>query len=193
MLGLSLLALFLLVGGLPSVRFQPGQPINLLDWFLAQLDSQDIADSLSLPGQITSDDLLTNTGDQILSLVIISFWVILIASIVYAIVSPQFRRELLRMLMLVLVILWVFPLIANNITENQNRDQAPEFGGEFQLSEPPLPSPPAYLQDPPVGVLFGQPFTARRAFWWCICALEAVSPKIRIPCRGRHRGAQSNI
>jgi hypothetical protein len=57
--------------------------------------------------------------------------------------------------MLVLVLLWVFPLIANNIAENRNREASSETMRDYQLEEPALPEPPTYLENPPEWLIVG--------------------------------------
>jgi hypothetical protein len=150
LLGLLLLAIFVIAAGLPYLRFQPGQPFGFWDWLFARLtleNADNSGNSLAI-GDQNGSNFLSRFGDRVLGSVVIGFWVLLIFSILYAIVSPKFRRELLRMLAFVIPLVILLPQIARRLALQRALAQegAP---GEFGMGESTLPEPPPFIQQPP--------------------------------------------
>ena len=147
---LTLAAMVLLGSGVSGLQFEEGRELNLLDWFLAQLEYSGPTVDPGLTQQPGSPIFSLETGEGILRLVILSFWLFLIFSIVYAIISPDYRKELFRGLLLILLVVWLLPLIANNLNQRADARQGAEMdAGSYILGEPTLPNPPAFIQDPP--------------------------------------------
>jgi hypothetical protein len=153
LLGLSLGAILLLAGGLPNLHFQPGKPLHLLDWFLAQLvpkNSVDLPVINSTPGEVPIGPNLwdkLSKGTQIL--IIGVFWLMLAFSIIYAIISPQFRRELIRLFMILLVFMLVLPYIAQRLAQRPQTVGAEETPGMGAFGDTFFPEPPPFIQQPP--------------------------------------------
>jgi len=141
--------------GLPHVRFKPGKPLHLYDWFLAQLVSEN-------PDDFLSDDIESGYSDSNFwygmsegsrRSIVIAFWLTLSFSIVYAIVSPKFRRELVRMFMVFLALLLLLPYIAGRIVQRPRSVEGEEFSGQLNFGNTILPEPPKFIQQPPVWFL----------------------------------------
>lgn len=149
LLGVALLALLLLAGGLGELRFKPGEQFNLYDWWLSRMQQENVgADT----GPATPWD---GWGKGVQVTVLIAFWTILVFSILYAIISKKFRRELVRAFLLIFPLILLMPYIAEKFAPQEPRAQETDgqvgaltFGGE------PLPAPPAFIQEPPAWFLF---------------------------------------
>ena len=148
LLGLLLGAMLLLAGGLPNLRFQPGRSLNLLDWFLSQLVSENATGFPEITIEPGRSSFLPELGEGLLKSIIIFFWLMLIFSIVYAIISPKLRRELVRMFALILVLVVILPQIAKNLTQLHETAAMEGLPG-FSLGENTFPVPPPFIQDPP--------------------------------------------
>ncbi len=150
--GISLVAMLLLAGGLPNLRFQPGKSLHLLDWFLAQLTSVepfDLSESVTnLQGEPADFGVMTLLGERMLKVIILAFWVMLIFSIVYAIVSPKFRRELVRMFAVIFPLIILLPYIAKRLAMQQRLTEGEAFS-EFMLEDLPFLETPSFIQQPP--------------------------------------------
>lgn len=148
LLGLSTLALLFLAGGLGTLRFKPGEEFNLYDWWLAQMQQESpVVDT----GPGTAWDGWDNS---VQITVVIVFWTILVFSILYAIISKEFRRDLVRAFMMVLPLVILMPYIAEKFARNEPQGQEMEAaGGELMFAGEPLPAPPAFIQDPPAWFL----------------------------------------
>jgi hypothetical protein len=153
LLGLSLGAILLLAGGLSNLHFQPGRPLHLLDWFLAQQVPENSTDFPVIntgPSEVpTGQNLWDRLGKWIQTLIVIVFWLILVFSIVYAIISPKFRRELIRMFMLVLFFVLVLPYIAQRLALQPKPTGAEEPPGGGAFGDTFFPEPPPFIQQPP--------------------------------------------
>jgi hypothetical protein len=150
LLGLLLLAIFVIAAGLPYLRFQPGQPFGFWDWLFSRLatETADNPGNGLAPGEQTDFNFLSQFGDRVLGSIVIGFWVLLVFSILYAIVSPKFRRELLRMLAFAIALVILLPQLARRLALQRAlaEEQAP---GEFGIGEAALPEPPPFIQQPP--------------------------------------------
>jgi len=85
--------------------------------------------------------------------IVIFFWLMLIFSIVYAIISPKLRRELVRMFAMILFLVFLLPQIAKNMVLQPRTEEMEGLPGGFALGENTFPIPPPFIQDPP-GWLF---------------------------------------
>jgi hypothetical protein len=135
--GLVLLSIMLLASSLPTLIFEPGEPFPLgaLLGSGAPLPSPQFAPTPEL-------DPMWQTVARIV------MWVLLPLSIIYAIVSPQMRRELRRILPVMLLILALFMFLKE--PNPQEREIEPEAGGSLQSAgELAVLEPPDYVTDPP--------------------------------------------
>jgi hypothetical protein len=136
-LSVAILFIVVLSTGLSQVDFQPGDPSNILAFLTRG------ASSLRSPPVRTSDDSRLSLG--FLSPV---FWILLTFTVLYAIVSPRFRKSLFRMFAIVFVMLLLLNLIPQGLPGN---DESSERGGAGSLEDLDLsvPEPPAFVTNPP--------------------------------------------
>jgi len=150
-LALSVAAILLLAGGLPNLRLKPGKSLNLYDWFLAQLISENSTDFSGNDYETESpgSNLWSRLGEGYRSSIVIAFWLILFFSIVYAIVSPKFRRELVRMFVTIMLLFLLLPSIARRLAQRPRPAEVEEFPGQLSFGDTILPEPPPFIQQPP--------------------------------------------
>jgi hypothetical protein len=149
LLGLSLLALLLLTGGLSELHFKPGEQFNLYDWWLSRMAQES---GVTDTGPVTPWD---NWGKGVQVSVVIAFWTILAFSILYAVISKEFRRELVRAFLIVFPLIMLMPYIAEKFAPQEPRAQeAQGAAGALTFGGEPLPAPPAFIQEPPAWFLF---------------------------------------
>jgi hypothetical protein len=153
LLATFLVTILLLAGGLPNLRFQSGEPLNLYDLLLAQLAADDLDDTSeddSETGDGTAGSLFwSRLGEGLQNLITLVFWLMLIFSIVYAVISPKFRRELVRMFVFILTMLLVLPHIARRIVQQPVPAEMGELPGQFSPGGAVIPEPPPFIQQPP--------------------------------------------
>ena len=148
LLGLSLVTILVLAGGLPGLKFRSGKPLNLIEWFFAEL-AQENATGLPEIVEVPSGyRFLPEIGDLMLKSMIAVFWLMLVFSVVIFFVSPKFRRDLLRMLAFIIPMVVILPQIAKAITEQPTMGEEPQAGG-YALGEAAYPQPPDFIQNPP--------------------------------------------
>lgn len=143
LLGVALLAATVLAAGLSSFELQPGRslPVNAFIEALRQWRS-----GFTGPGPLPFDPF------RWLAVVL---WVGLIAAVILFILSPEFRREMLRRIIIYLIwalliygaIAVIQPLIS--LPEQIETPQSAELLGEAAGNDEPLPPVPAYVVNPP--------------------------------------------
>jgi hypothetical protein len=143
---LTIIALILLATALPQLNFQSGEPFPIGSLLL-----QNIGQSPEV-GPPTS-----GSGAPLSVVAKIIIWVVIPLSIVYALISPEGRRQLLRLLPFVLGVL----LIVYVIRQLPKQERAQEVDGALgNLAGPEvaLPTPPAFVADPPQWLLISVNF-----------------------------------
>jgi len=149
LLGLLLLAIFVIAAGLPYLRFHPGQPFGFWEWLFSRLTTETTDNQGNgLTATQSNSNFLSQFGDLAMGSLVIGFWVLLVFSILYAFVSAKFRRELLRMLAFVIPLVILLPQLARRLAL-QRALSGEETAGEFALGETALPEPPPFVQQPP--------------------------------------------
>jgi hypothetical protein len=150
LLVLALLAILLLAGGVGELRFKPAEEFNLFGWLLAQLEGR----GPLMDPDVGPSDEWTGFSSGVQTIVVVLFWLILGFSILYAIISPQFRRELVRVFVMVLPLVLFFPYIARKIAQQEQKALEMEGQmGELAFGGEPLPAAPTFIQDPPAWFL----------------------------------------
>jgi len=144
--GLSLAVTLFLASSLPNLRFQPGQSLHLLEWILSLL-SENAADLPEIQEQTPRSSLFPDLDERTLISIILLFWLLLIFSILYALVSPYFRKKLIRMFITMFFLVFFIPKIARDLLLQIRM----AFGGRggTLLGENTLPIPPAFIENPP--------------------------------------------
>ncbi len=140
-IAIALAALLLLAAGMGGLRFEPGQDLNLLALLLG--DGR-------LPTASPSP-AMTADGFEIQPWMRTAFWLALIFTGAYAIVSPQARRRLFLTLIFVVLILFIAEKYRDALQE-QPRETPTMEGIEALTGAAPasIPEPPPFVTDPPV-------------------------------------------
>jgi hypothetical protein len=134
-LGIAFVAIALLSTGLSKVHFEPGKSINLLGLLLQKLRSFSAAPAPEFYADTPTIGWLRPF-----------FWAMLIFSIVYAIVSPQSRKQLLRTFIMVCFLVFLLNRLSDRLTGGtEGRAQ----GAAAAPAEVKLPDPPAFVSNPP--------------------------------------------
>lgn len=142
-LALVLAALTLLAGSLSTLQLKPGEQINLLGLLMQNLQPaavRPVADFSAAPPYL---ELLRPI-----------FWAVLIISLLYAVVSPEYRRRLIRTAVMIVTILIIFSRLRDLMRSNEN--QAIEEGlvglqaGDLSHA---IPTPPPLVTNTPPWLL----------------------------------------
>jgi hypothetical protein len=135
-LGVAILAIILLSAGLAELEFQPGKSLNLLGLLLQKIRSL----RSTAPPSTSSD------GPQIEILVPI-FWVLFIFSIIFAIISPRYRKLLIRTFFLSLGLVIILNTLSEQGWGREGASTSPGVAAE--QTEIGFPDPPAFVTNPP--------------------------------------------
>jgi hypothetical protein len=137
LLSIAIVFLILLANGLSQLHLHSGDVSGLL-----ALLTQGVR-SVGSAGTLPQGDGSPSSG-----ILLPLFWAFLIATVLYAIVSPRFRKSVFRTFIMILVLL----LLLNRIPQNQEAEGETEPSGGvagLELGEVPAPKPPAFVTDPP--------------------------------------------
>jgi len=140
-IAIALAALLLLAAGISGLRFEPGQDLNLLALLLGD-------------GQLPTappPQAIAAGGLNIQPWIRTAFWLALIFTGAYAIVSPEARRRLFITLIFVLLILFIAEKYRDTLQE-QPRETPVMEGIEALPGVAPaaIPEPPPFVTDPPL-------------------------------------------
>ena len=142
-LAIAVLALILLAAGLSQMELQPGRPLPV-GGEVPQIRQ----------GGISVEPLEFDTLNVLLAL---GLWLILPVFVITFIFSPSFRRRILRLLPVYLMLLWGLMFLKRMMENNEGREVPLEEQGLGQqglaLGEA-LPTPPDYIADPPQWLVF---------------------------------------
>ena len=145
-LSLALAAILVLASGLPNLQFEPGESLHLYAWLRSALgtDAEIEAEDISTESPLPPASSILNEWS-----LVITFWIFLLTAVLFAIISPQYRRELLRWASIILAFMLVMP----RIIERLNPPELDPFGegalGELPLVDNSIPEPPPFIQQPP--------------------------------------------
>jgi hypothetical protein len=136
-LGIAVVAIVILSAGLSEVELLPGQP------FSVESESEDETGGFGpLP---SGQGLIT-----LLRALIFFTLLLLPVAVVYAIISPEFRKRVLRRLLSLLVFAVLAYWVAQRLPELFNMEEEATFSGGQPLTEAPLTAPPVqFVADPP--------------------------------------------
>ena len=144
-----ILTVILLATSLPNLRLKPGEPLNLLSWILSELASGDLFRLPESEIEAGESGIWEPVSDTLRVSIIVIFWLTLVFSVIYAFVSPEFRRELVRIFMLVLTMAVLLPYIARRMTDQVNPLEGEEITGQLPNGEFAFPESPPFVQQPP--------------------------------------------
>ena len=136
-LGIAITATIFLSTGLSELDFQPGRSLNLLGLLLQSIRSIGTAPAAA------SDE-----GGFSLELLRWVFWVGLISSIIYAFISPKFRRQLFRTLSTLLTLIVIVYLLADRLHRGDGLSTPGGGSGGSEPGELKFPDPPPFVTDP---------------------------------------------
>ncbi len=142
--------ILLFASGLSTLSLRPGGSLNVFAALLAQASPPEIA--------APSTSALTSvvSGKPILDLLRATFWILLPLALLYAFVSPQFRRQLIRTAIFVIALLFAF----NRLREMMTRSVEEETLSGVPQAPPPtaggamLPEPPAIVTSTPEWIVW---------------------------------------
>ena len=138
-----LFGLVALAASLSQVELSQGQTFNLSSLLNVQQEYNAPSSGVSYE----------STGEPSVILMIL-FWVGLLAAIIFAFVSPQYRKRALTTLIAVTLF-----LLVRNVIEQRLAQVRGLFGAETSFNaditnSPPLPEPPAFVTEPPEWVIW---------------------------------------
>jgi VanZ family protein len=141
-LGIAIASIILLSTGLSELDFRSGRPLNLLGLLLQRIGSVRAAPPARL-----------DTGDTSIDLLRVIFWIALIFSIIYAIGSSRFRRQVLRTFLTVIFFVLAIDILRErlqfgDLLSNQSAESAAAGQGGAGL-----PNPPTFITNPPTWFL----------------------------------------
>jgi hypothetical protein len=148
LVGLALISLLLLAGGVSDLRFRPGQSLNLIEWFFSELESQNQDDFPELTPSPADSQFLPEIGDVLLNSLIAVFWLLAFFTVLNFIISPKFRRDLIRMIAWIIPLVIILPQIARSMTQNVEIPDESQPGGMLP-GETSFPQAPDFVQNPP--------------------------------------------
>jgi hypothetical protein len=132
-----------LASGLSRLKLQSGTSTHFIEVLLRELRSLNA-------GSVPTPD----SGGPSLALLRPIFWVLLIFSVLFAIISPQYRRLLLRTFVTVLLLTLLLDLLSGQLNtalgggEGALGAAAPSGAGEE------LPEPPDFVRNPPAWLVW---------------------------------------
>lgn len=152
--------LIVLSNALSQLTFQPGESLHLWEMLLQNFRFNDVSPEIG------------PDGEDFFGWFRVVFWVILPATVIYAIISPSYRKLWLRTLVTIFLLLWLLELlfeqdfIADQLAALQAAAAAAEEG-EFAL-----PDPPPFITTPPtwiftlINLLLGLLFFGMLWYFW---------------------------
>lgn len=147
-LGLTLLVILILAGGLQDLEFRPGKSLNLIAWLFASLGEENQEEPLDVFDVTPRTGFLPEIGDVMMKSLIAVFWLLLITSIIGFFTSPRFRRQVIRMLAMIIPFMILLPQIAKNMEEPPPVEGA-DVAVDIQMGQGTFPEAPPFVQDPP--------------------------------------------
>lgn len=141
LLGLALAALFVLAVSLSRLTFQSGDTLHLLEILFSRMEPPARPDF----GGVA----VGGTESEWAPLIRLLFWAFLLFALVYAFISPAYRRLLLRTALIMFSLAYVLSRCANQEVPKEI-ESMPEMGlGMLPEAEYALPEPPPFIADPP--------------------------------------------
>lgn len=136
---LVLVSLLIMAVGLADMPLRAGGDFNLIAYLMGQIEFE--RPQVAVSGEPVNQDLV--------NVVRILFWILLPLSIVYAFVSPQYRRMLLRSAVMILALVLILdrlrPLMANQTPGDESEGVGQALAADAQV----LPAPPDFVLSTP--------------------------------------------
>ena len=141
-LGIAILAIIILSAGLSALEFQSGKPSNILGMLTRKMG----------PLRTTSPSVSDGDGGGPLVDVLVGIlWLSFAFSVVFAIISPAYRKQLIQTLIVALCLVFVFSLLADIPQSSEGQEPAEAEAPMIAAApiEADFPDPPAFVADPP--------------------------------------------
>jgi hypothetical protein len=138
-LGIAITVIILLASGLSALDFQAPNSLNLIELLLQNLR----------PPRFESGSGSVGSGPPMKLLQPI-FWGLLLFSLIYAFVSPRFRRTLLRTLLTIILLAILLSTLTERLELERTGEESVDTGGAaLEPGNASLPDPPSFVTDPP--------------------------------------------
>ena len=138
-LGIAITVIILLASGLSALDFQAPNSLNLIELLLQNLRPPRFEPASGSVGSGPPMKLLQPI-----------FWALLLFSLIYAFVSPRFRRTLLRTLATIILLAILLSTLSERLElENAEQEPADTSAAAPEPGNASLPDPPAFVTDPP--------------------------------------------
>ncbi len=137
-LGIVITVIILVAGGLSGLPFSSGRHLNIFALLFQPVKSFDAGSSFRSYGEGPPLDFLKYV-----------FWAALLFSLVYAIISPQHRKRLLRTFILVLILVFLLNRLPELQWAKEGSSEPLGAGETLEKIDSGLPDPPPFITDPP--------------------------------------------
>jgi hypothetical protein len=137
-LGLVIAVIILLAGGLSRVEFQSGRPFDLFAYLFQ---------GIRPPG--VQAPIGTGGGSGLINALQPIFWGMLGLALIYAVVSPRYRKQLIRMLVTVAALVLLLSRIQELQWAGEGFAEESLGGDTLEPVGATLPEPPPFFTDPP--------------------------------------------
>lgn len=138
-LGVAITVIILLSSGLSALDFQAPRSLNLIELLLQNLR----------PPRFEPASGSVGDGPPLKVLQPI-FWALLLFSLIYAFVSPRFRRTLLRTFLTIILMVILLSMLSERLElEDTGQEPADTSGAALEPGNAVLPDPPAFITNPP--------------------------------------------
>ena len=158
---IATLALLVFAAALSNLRLQPGESLNLFQLLVQAFRRPALAPAADLPGSTA----------PFLALIRIFIWIAIPAAVVYAFVSPRFRRRLLHTLIWVVVLVIALDRLRQLAPKAESEAESEGiFGNGVEGTGLELPTPPDFVASPPawliLSISLALVFTAVAVVWF---------------------------
>jgi hypothetical protein len=137
-LGVAVVVIIVLASGLSKLHFDSGEPLNIFALLFQNIAPTDAGAAPAPSG-----------GDSSLGFFVYIFWALLAFSLIYAIISPEHRKRLLRSLIVILLLAFVLSRISEFESGQESSSESLGQSGAFGEAEAVAPEPPPFVTDPP--------------------------------------------
>jgi hypothetical protein len=150
--------LIVLSNALSQLAFERGESLHLGDIFLQNFQANDVSPQLG------------PDSEDFFGWLRVFFWVMLPATVIYAIISPTYRKLWVRTLITIFLLLWLLELFSEQVLTGDQLAALQGAGGAAEEAEFALPEAPSFIMSPPnwlftlVNLLLGLLFFVM--FWY---------------------------
>ena len=137
-LGIAVVVIIILASGLSKLHFDSGEPLNIFALLFQGFTPMEAGAAPSPSGYGAS-----------LGAFVYVFWALLAFSLIYAIISPEHRKRLLRSFIIILLLAFLLSRISEIAPGEEATSEPMEQGGMFGEADVVVPDPPPFVTDPP--------------------------------------------